>query len=81
MRTTEGAAALRTTDLVDVHRLQERAALLTRRITLEVHAEEEADEQRILGQVTRESEAEDARPSRPVVPWGERGWSMPNADA
>ena len=41
------AAALRATDLVDVHRRQERASVLTRRITLEARAEEEADEQRI----------------------------------
>ena len=43
------AAALRATDLVDVHRRQERATVLTRRITLEARAEEEADEQRIRG--------------------------------
>jgi uncharacterized protein DUF4407 len=43
------AAALRATDLVEVHRLQERASVLTRRITLEARAEEEADELRIRG--------------------------------
>ena len=43
------AAALRATDLVDVHRLQERAAVLTHRITLEARAEEDADELRIRG--------------------------------
>jgi hypothetical protein len=41
------AAALRANDLVEVHRLQERATVLTRRITLESQAEQEADEQRI----------------------------------
>jgi hypothetical protein len=43
------AAALRANDLVDVHRLQERATVLTRRITLEARAQEEADELRIRG--------------------------------
>jgi hypothetical protein len=38
------AAALRATDLVEVHRLQERAGVLTHRITLEARAEKEADE-------------------------------------
>ena len=47
------AAALRATDLVEVHRLQERAAVLTRRITLEARAEEEADELRVLGEAPR----------------------------
>ena len=61
------AAALRATDLVEVHRLEERATVLTRRITLEARAEEETDELRIRGEVRRERDAE-ARPSRPVVP-------------
>jgi hypothetical protein len=52
------AAALRATDLVEVHRLQERAAVLTRRITLEARAQEDADELRIRGEISRE------RPSR-----------------
>jgi uncharacterized protein DUF4407 len=43
------AAALRATDLVEPHRLQERAAVLTRRITLEARAQEDADELRIRG--------------------------------
>ena len=43
------AAALRATDLVEVHRLQERANVLTRRITLEARAQEDADERRIRG--------------------------------
>jgi hypothetical protein len=41
------AAALRATDLVEVHRMQERAAVLTRRISLEARAEEHADELRL----------------------------------
>jgi hypothetical protein len=48
------AAALRATDLVDVHRLQERATVLTRRITLEARAQEDADELRIRGEISRE---------------------------
>ena len=40
-------------DVVEAHRLQERAAVLTRRITLEARAEEDADELRIRGEVTR----------------------------
>ena len=43
------AAALRAMDVVEAHRLQERAAVLTRRITLEARAEEDADERRIRG--------------------------------
>ena len=50
------AAALRSNDLVDVHRLQERANVLTRRITLEARAQEEADELRIRGGPSRERE-------------------------
>jgi hypothetical protein len=42
----QSAAALRATDLVDVHRRRERAAVLTRRITLEARAQEAADEAR-----------------------------------
>src|SRR5262245_54915392 len=52
------AAALRATDLVEVHRLQERATVLTRRITLEARAQEEADELRIRGEISREPEPE-----------------------
>jgi hypothetical protein len=52
------AAALRATDLVEVHRLQERATVLTRRITLEARAQEEADEVRIRGEISREPEPE-----------------------
>ena len=48
------AAALRADDLVDVHRLQQRATVLTRRITLEAQAQQDADERRILSDVSRE---------------------------
>jgi Domain of unknown function (DUF4407) len=50
------AAALRANDLVEVHRLQERATVLTRRITLEARAQENADELRIRGEIAREPE-------------------------
>jgi hypothetical protein len=56
------AAALRATDVVEAHRLQERAAVLTRRIALEARAEEDADELRIRGEVTREPAAEKPEP-------------------
>jgi uncharacterized protein YlxW (UPF0749 family) len=49
------AAALRANDLVEVHRLQERANVLTRRITLEVRAQEDADELRIRGEISRDA--------------------------
>jgi hypothetical protein len=52
------AAALRANDLVEVHRLQERATVLTRRITLEARAQEDADELRIRGEVSRDPEFE-----------------------
>src|SRR5215471_17731457 len=55
------AAALRATDLVEVHRLQERANVLTRRITLEARAQEDADELRIRGEVSREPESDELR--------------------
>ena len=48
------AAALRANELVDVHRLQERATVLTRRIKLESRAQQDADELRILGEASRE---------------------------
>jgi hypothetical protein len=62
------AAALRGIDVVESHRLEERARVLTRRITLEARAEEEADELRIRGEVTPATEApqpdgQRARPS------------------
>ena len=52
------AAALRANDLVEVHRLQERATVLTRRITLEARAQEDADELRILGEISHAPELE-----------------------
>jgi hypothetical protein len=48
------AAALRSTDLVEVHRLEEHATVLTRRITLEARAQERADELRIAGAIAPE---------------------------
>lgn len=57
------AAGLRAMDVVGAHRLQERAAVLTRRITLEARAEEDADELRIRGALTREPAAEEPRPT------------------
>ena len=50
------AAALRGIDVVESHRLEEWARVLTRRITLEARAEEEADELRIRGSVTPAAE-------------------------
>jgi uncharacterized protein DUF4407 len=49
------AAALRADDLVEVHRLQERANVLTRRITLESQAQQDADELRLRGELSRTS--------------------------
>jgi hypothetical protein len=49
------AAALRANDLVEVHRLQERAGVLTRRITLQAQAQRDADELRIRGEISREA--------------------------
>ena len=43
------AAALRATDLVEVHRRQEQAGVLTHRISLEARAEKTADDRRIGG--------------------------------
>jgi hypothetical protein len=58
------AAALRASDLVEVHRLQERASVLTRRITLEAQAQQDDDELRIRGEISGEPELEnDLRPS------------------
>jgi hypothetical protein len=65
------AAALRSTDLVDVHRLQERATVTTRRISLEARAEERADSLRFGGDATPEADAEPERPGafdRPHAP-------------
>jgi hypothetical protein len=53
------AAALRGIDNVEAHRLEERARVLTRRITLEARAEEEADELRLRGEITRGPEQDE----------------------
>ena len=57
------AAALRATDLVEVHRLQERAGVLTYRITLEAQAAKQADELRIRGAITERPEEEQPEPA------------------
>ena len=74
------AAALRATDVVEAYRLEERAAVLTRRITLEARAAEEADELRIRGAVTQRPEPDEPESHRDL-PWSKRGWSLPQADA
>ena len=58
------AAALRRTDLVETHRLEQRASVLTSRITHEARAQEEADELRIRGDVARRPETDGSPPSR-----------------
>jgi hypothetical protein len=59
------AAALRGMDVVEAHRLEERARVLTRRITLEARAEEDADELRLRGEVSPKPEpATDQRTTR-----------------
>ena len=50
------AAALRANELVEVHRLEERATVLNRRITREARAQEEADELRIRGEISRDAD-------------------------
>jgi hypothetical protein len=50
------ARALRSSDLVEVHLLQERANVLTNRITLESHAQQRADERRIGDELDFESD-------------------------
>jgi hypothetical protein len=69
------AAALRKTDLIEPHRLEQRAAVLTRRITLEARAEEEADELRLRGEAARSPAGEPSRRSARGVPRGEPRWS------
>ena len=61
------AAALRADDLVEVHRLQERAAVLTRRITLESRARQEADEVRIPRLESDELGLNERRSQRPPL--------------
>lgn len=55
----KSAASLRALDVVDAHRRQEHADVLTRRITLEARAQREADERSVLGAV-------DDQPARPA---------------
>jgi hypothetical protein len=65
------AAALRSTDLVEVHRLQERATVTTRRISLEARAQERADSLRFGGDATPGMDAEPEEPDpadRPHAP-------------
>jgi len=57
------AAALRASDLVEVHRLQERATVLTKRITLQARAAEREDELTIRGEVTERPEEEPPPPA------------------
>ena len=61
------AAALRATDLVEVHRLQERATVLTRRITLEARAQEAEDELRIRGELPDEDAPAERTIRRPAL--------------
>jgi hypothetical protein len=70
------AAALRATDLVEVHRRQQRAEVLTRRISLEARAEMEADEQTIgqefdHGTEVASPELQPADRSSPRAPLGD----------
>lgn len=58
------SAALRSMDVVEAHRMQQRANVLMRRITLEAEAEEDADELRLRGKVTREEPRPAGRPGR-----------------
>ena len=69
------AAALRASDLVEVHRLQERANVLTRRIALESQAQQEADELRIRGELSHEPEPDF---ERDVAGLTERSGSRPS---
>jgi hypothetical protein len=52
------AAALRSNDLVDVHLLQERANVLTNRITLESQAQQRSDTLRLGGELSDERDFE-----------------------
>jgi hypothetical protein len=75
----KSAAALRATDLLETHRLQQRAAVLTHRITLEARAHEQADELRLRGEVTQRPEAQNP-PTRGRPP--EPTWSpLPNPES
>jgi hypothetical protein len=57
------AAGLRAMDVVEAYRLHERAAVLTNRITLEARAEEDADELRIRGEISRQPAATEPGPA------------------
>jgi hypothetical protein len=57
------AAALRATDVVEAHRMQERANVLMRRISLEAQAEERADELRLLGERPGGVAADEPKPA------------------
>ena len=57
----ESAAALRANDLVEVHRLQQPANVLTHRITLEAQAEQDADEFRFRSESSPRAEIRDRR--------------------
>jgi Domain of unknown function (DUF4407) len=62
------AAALRSMDVVDAHRVQERANVLMRRITLESQAEQDADELRLRGEATQKDPPPAERPvPRPAL--------------
>ena len=63
------AAALRADELVDVHRLQQRSNVLTRRITLEAQAVQDADELRLRGEISRapELESDELQAERPAA--------------
>ena len=77
------AAALRANDLVEV--LQERAVVLTRRITLQSRAQQDADELTIRGEISGDPEVEsdelrlNERPSR-RPPLGEPATATPLSD-
>ncbi len=61
-------AAMRSQDVVNAHRMQERANVQMRRITLESQAEQDADELRIRGEVTRKDAPTAGRPlNRPAL--------------
>jgi hypothetical protein len=64
------AAALRATDLVEVHRLQERANVLTNRITLESRALQDSDELMLRGERSREPDFESDVRSLGELPGG-----------
>jgi hypothetical protein len=58
------AAALRATDVVEAHRMQERANVLMHRISLEARAEERADELRLRGDLPDEPKPAEPKAAR-----------------